>query len=54
VNPRHRLIELLAVPYGVEALVPVRGRMIAESFTNVAFADVDKQPGRILATRAAR
>jgi hypothetical protein len=46
VDRRHRLIELLAVPYGVEALVPVHGRMIAESFSNVAFADVDKQPGR--------
>ena len=36
-NPRHRLIELLAVPYGVEALVPVAGRMIQESFANTAF-----------------
>ena len=36
---------------GIDALVPVGGRMISESFSNVACDDVDKQPGRIVATR---
>jgi SAM-dependent methyltransferase len=49
VNPRRRLIEVLAVPYHVDAIVDFRGRRIAESFSNTAFAD--KQPKRILATR---
>ena len=48
-NPRHRLIELLAVPYGVDATVNVAGRMIQESFANTAF--IGEQPERILATR---
>ena len=49
VNPRRRLIELLAVPYGIDALVSVGGRTIRESFSNTAF--LGEQPKRILATR---
>ena len=51
VNPGARLIELLAVPYNIDATVNVQGRTIQESFSNTAFANIDKQPARIIATR---
>ena len=44
VNPRGRLIELLAVPYNTDAVVSVGGRMIRESFSNTAF--LGEQPKR--------
>jgi HK97 family phage prohead protease len=50
VNADRRRITVLAAPYHpVEALVPVGGRMVAESFSNTAFAHA--QPTRIYSTR---
>jgi HK97 family phage prohead protease len=49
VDVGRRQIEVLAAPYGIEALVPVGGRMVSESFSNTAFAS--RQPDRIYSTR---
>jgi hypothetical protein len=38
VDAKRRRIRVLAVPYGVEAPVPLGGRIVMESFANIAFA----------------
>jgi HK97 family phage prohead protease len=49
VDRQHRLIRVLAVPYGVDAVVQIRGNLVSESFSNTAFAN--GQPQHIFATR---
>ena len=49
VDTKRRQIRVLAVPYHVEVPVPLDGRTVFESFTNLAFAR--EQPDRIYSTR---
>src|SRR5688572_24539944 len=51
VNFSQRLVELIVVPYGEEAIVEYRGEMWRETSLRGAFDGVEKRPGRIRANR---
>jgi phage head maturation protease len=46
-----RLVTMVAAPYDEPALVEYRGRMVRESFAPLAFAGVEKRPGRVVVNR---
>lgn len=47
-----RVIELVAVPYDEETLVPHRGRMVRETVAPGAFAGVERRANRVKVNRA--
>jgi len=46
-----RTIELVAMPYNVEALVPINGRMVRESIAPGAFDGIERRPNRVRVNR---
>jgi HK97 family phage prohead protease len=51
VNFPQRLIEVVAVPYGGEAVVEYRGEVWLESFERGAFDGIEQRPNRVKAIR---
>lgn len=51
VNFPQRIIEVVAVPYGQEAVVEYRGEFWKESFERGAFDGIEKRPNRVKANR---
>jgi len=46
-----RTVEVIAVPYDEEAIVPVDGRIVAESFAPGAFAGIERRANRVRVNR---
>lgn len=51
VNQRKREVEVIAVPYDEEAVVPYRGEMWKESFQRGAFEGIQSRNGRVMVNR---